>query len=107
METDLTLDGNSMSSTILRVIIFAISSAVVVGMSSRVTSDLGNRYLLPRQSTYTEVSSTDRRTSFDLVGSRVLWSSSSMMAFSSFFRTTKSMIIPSAPMSPFSLSLTM
>lgn len=96
-----------MSSTILSVIIFAISSAVVVGMSSRVTSDLGNRYLLPRHSTSTEVSSAFTTTSSDLVGSRVLWSSSSMMAFSSFFRTTKSMIIPSAPISPSSLSLTM
>ncbi len=96
-----------MSSTILSVIIFAISSAVVVGMSSRVTSILGKTYLFPHETASTDSSPTSSLTSCDRVGSRVLWSSSSMMAFSSFFRTTKSMIIPSSPMSPSNLSLTM
>lgn len=106
-DTVLTFSGNLMSSIILRVIILAISSAVVVGMSSRVTSILGKTYLLPRQLTSTESSPTSTLASGLRVGRRTLWSSSSMMAFSSFLRTTKSMIIPSAPMSPSSLSLTM
>ena len=101
------MGGNCISSTILRVIIFDISSAVVVGMSSRVTSILGKTYLLPQETASTDSSPMSSLTSSESVGSRVLWSSSSMMAFSSFFRTTKSMIIPSSPISPSSLSLTM
>lgn len=101
------LDGKSRSETILRVIILAISSAVVVGISRRVTSILGKTYLLPQDTASTDSSSAVTFTSSERVGSRVLWSSSSIMAFSSFLRTTKSMSMPSAPISPSSLSLTM
>lgn len=107
MDTDLTFGGKSMSATILRVIIRAISSAVVLGMSSRVTSILGMTYLLPQVRASTESPSTVTFTSSDWVGRSVLWSISSMISLSSLFRTTKSMIIPSSPMSPSSLSLTM
>lgn len=106
-DTDLTLSGKSMSEIILSVIILDISSAVVVGMSSRTTSILGKTYLFPRHSTSTESSPTSSFASGDLVGRRTLWSSSSIMALSSLLSTTKSMIIPSGPMSPSSLSLTM
>lgn len=106
-DTERTLDGNSRSPTILSVIILAISSAVVLGMSNRVTSTLGKTYLLPHETASTDSSSTVTLTSSDMVGRRVLWSSSSIIAFSSFLRTTKSIIMPSAPMSPSSLSLTM
>lgn len=100
------MDGNSRSATILSVIILAISSAVVLGMSRRVTSILGNTYLFPHETASTDSSSAVTLTSSDRVGRRVLWSSSSIMAFSSFLRTTKSMIMPSSPISPSSLSLT-
>ena len=106
-DTDLTFSGKSISATILRVIIFAISSAVVLGMSSSVTSTLGNTYLFPQDTASTDSSVTSSLTSLDRVGRRVLWSISSIISFSFFFRTTKSMIIPSSPMSPSSLSLTM
>lgn len=106
-ETILTLGGKSRSLTILRVIILAISSAVVLGMSNRVTSILGKTYLFPSETTSTSSSPALTSTSGDAVGTRVLWSSSSMIALSSRFRTTKSMIIPSGPTSPSSLSLTM
>lgn len=107
IETDLTLEGKLISETILRVIILAISSAVVLGTSRRVTSILGNTYLLPHVTASTDSSFTSSFTSADMVGTSVLWSSSSMISLSFFLRTTKSMIMPSSPMSPSSLSLTM
>ena len=85
----------------------AISSAVVLGTSRRVTSILGKTYLFPQDTASTDSSVTSSLTSSERVGIRVLWSSSSMISLSFFFRTTKSMIMPSAPMSPSSLSLTM
>lgn len=106
-DTERTLGGNSTSATSLRVIILAISSAVVLGTSRSVTSILGNTYLLPQATASTDSSSAVTLTSWDLVGTSVLWSSSSIMALRAFFRTTKSMIMPSSPMSPSSLSLTM
>lgn len=71
-ETDLTLDGKLTSATSLSVIIFAISSAVVLGTSRSVTSILGNTYLLPHETASTDSSSTLSLTSSESVGSRVL-----------------------------------
>ncbi len=106
-DTDLTFPGKSISSTSLRAIILAISSAVVLGMSSSMTSPLGKTYLLPHVTASTDSGVTSSLTSSDPVGSSVLWSSSSIICFRALLRITKSMIMPSSPMSPSSLSLTM
>src|SRR5574344_1471200 len=86
IDTERTFAGKSISATMRLVIILDISSAVVVGTSSRVTSSLGKTYLLPHDTASTESSETVSFTSCDAVGSSVLWSSSSIICLSFFFR---------------------